>query len=246
MNFNEKLMELRKKQGLSQEALGAKINVTRQTVSKWELGETTPELQKLMELSALFNLSIDELVGKEIQQGRNGSFCRSRYEYEYVSKRRIGGIPLLHIHVGTGMKKAKGIIAIGNIAKGVVSIGVCSMGVFSVGAVGVGILSLAGLSMGLLAVGGAAVGVIAAGGFAAGWLAAGGIAVGRYALGGLAVADRIAMGGYAQAQVAIGDVTNGAVNCDIHSCTGGELEQLIVRELPGTPSFIVKLFGLAN
>lgn len=38
MKFNEKLIELRKKEGLSQEQLGNKVNVSRQTVSKWELG----------------------------------------------------------------------------------------------------------------------------------------------------------------------------------------------------------------
>ena len=62
MKFNEKLIELRKKQGLSQEELGYKLNVTRQTVSKWELGETTPEMAKLVEMSKIFNVSVDELT----------------------------------------------------------------------------------------------------------------------------------------------------------------------------------------
>lgn len=62
MKFNEKLMELRKRQGLSQEELGYKLNVTRQTVSKWELGQTTPEMDKLLELSKLFNISVDDLI----------------------------------------------------------------------------------------------------------------------------------------------------------------------------------------
>ena len=62
MKFNEKLIELRRKQGLSQEELGYKLNVTRQTVSKWELGQTTPEMEKLTEMSRLFNVSVDELI----------------------------------------------------------------------------------------------------------------------------------------------------------------------------------------
>ena len=62
MKFNEKLIELRKKEGLSQEELGYKLNVTRQTVSKWELGQTTPEMDKLVEISKLFNISVDELI----------------------------------------------------------------------------------------------------------------------------------------------------------------------------------------
>ena len=48
MEFREQLMELRKQRGWSQEQLGAKIGVTRQTVSKWETGDTTPELAKLI------------------------------------------------------------------------------------------------------------------------------------------------------------------------------------------------------
>lgn len=62
MKFNEKLIKLRKAAGLSQEELGNKLNVARQTISKWELGETTPEMNKLEELSNLFEVTIDELV----------------------------------------------------------------------------------------------------------------------------------------------------------------------------------------
>ena len=64
MKFNEKLINLRKKAGLSQEELGYKLNVTRQTVSKWELGQTTPEMDKLIEISKIFNISVDELINE--------------------------------------------------------------------------------------------------------------------------------------------------------------------------------------
>ena len=62
MKFNEKLIKLRKAAGLSQEELGNRLDVARQTVSKWELGETTPEMDKLVELSNLFNVSMDEMA----------------------------------------------------------------------------------------------------------------------------------------------------------------------------------------
>ena len=65
MNFSEKLYELRKKEGFSQEELAEKVNVSRQSVSKWESGQSTPEMDKLILLSNIFNISIDELVGKE-------------------------------------------------------------------------------------------------------------------------------------------------------------------------------------
>ncbi len=65
MKFNEKLINLRKSAGLSQEELGNKLDVARQTVSKWELGETTPEMDKLVKMSEIFNISLDELVKDE-------------------------------------------------------------------------------------------------------------------------------------------------------------------------------------
>ena len=65
MKFNEKLFELRKQKGWSQEELGFKLNVTRQTISKWEIGETSPKLEELQTLSKLFEISVDELIGNE-------------------------------------------------------------------------------------------------------------------------------------------------------------------------------------
>ncbi|KEI98610.1 DNA-binding protein [Clostridium botulinum A2B3 87] len=62
MAFSNKLYSLRKQKGLSQDELGSKLNVSRQTISKWELGETTPELEKLIALGDFFEISLDELV----------------------------------------------------------------------------------------------------------------------------------------------------------------------------------------
>lgn len=62
MKFNNKLYELRKQKGLSQEELANRLNVSRQTVSKWELGESTPDMEKLVAISDLFEVSLDELV----------------------------------------------------------------------------------------------------------------------------------------------------------------------------------------
>ena len=65
MKFNEKLIKLRRQSGLSQEELGYKLNVTRQTVSKWELGQTTPEMDKLVSLSKIYGITLDELTSEE-------------------------------------------------------------------------------------------------------------------------------------------------------------------------------------
>ena len=62
MEFNNKLYELRKHKGFSQEELANRLNVSRQTVSKWEVGDSTPDMEKLVAMSDLFGISLDELV----------------------------------------------------------------------------------------------------------------------------------------------------------------------------------------
>lgn len=158
MTFGENLIRLRRQQGLSQEQLGMRIGVSRQTVSKWELNDTTPEMEKLIALADLFGLSLDELTGRVSPEVRTASVAadspfRAVYlpaqHFEYRSKRTLFGLPLVHICLGNGkLCTAKGILAIGNIA----------LGVFALG----------GFAMGGYAVGGCAVAArIAAGGFAA-------------------------------------------------------------------------------
>lgn len=66
MDFNNRLYQLRKQKGLSQEELANRLNVSRQTVSKWEVGDSTPDMEKLVAISDLFDVSLDKLVmGKE-------------------------------------------------------------------------------------------------------------------------------------------------------------------------------------
>ena len=62
MNIGEKIQELRRAAGMSQEALGQKMFVTRQTVSLWEKGQTLPSLDNIIRLSEIFGISVDELV----------------------------------------------------------------------------------------------------------------------------------------------------------------------------------------
>ena len=204
MEFKEKLMQLRKERGWSQEELGERLSVTRQTVSKWELGQTTPELAKLIEMSELFGMSIDELVGKEknsaypektaVEYGTDASAGKGSYAgyqgfsfghpyqtvYEYKSKRKIGRLPLVHVHFGRGNCTAKGIVAVGNIAVGLVSIGMVSFGVLAIGLVCFGLLAFGLTCLGVVSAGAVALGILfAAGGVVvSGYLAIGGVAAG--------------------------------------------------------------------
>lgn len=68
MKLGENILKLRKKANFSQEELSEKIGVTRQTISNWELGETSPNPEQLKLLSRTLNISIDELLDNDIKQ----------------------------------------------------------------------------------------------------------------------------------------------------------------------------------
>ena len=67
MALGQNILESRKKNGLSQEQLGEKVNVTRQTISNWELEETAPNPEQLKLLSKALNVSVDDLIDNDLQ-----------------------------------------------------------------------------------------------------------------------------------------------------------------------------------
>lgn len=85
MKFNEKLLLLRKKKGLSQEELGMELQVSRQTISKWEAGQSYPDFQRLVLLSDYFNLTLDELVKDiDVQDVREKNMTDERVASIYL------------------------------------------------------------------------------------------------------------------------------------------------------------------
>ena len=187
--LGEKIYDYRKKNAMSQEALAEKLGVARQTVSNWETGETSPNPEQLKQLSQLFNVSIDELLDNHsFVKSNNASDARelNKIGFEYKSKTMVRGLPLIHINIGGVIpRRAKGIIAMGDIAKGVVAIGGVSLGIVALGGVGIGLVSIGGLAIGLIAaLGGGAIGAVACGGGAAGLIAYGGGAIGLFSAGG--------------------------------------------------------------
>ena len=67
MKFGDKLIQLRKKNGLSQEELAAKLNVSRQSVSKWESNNTYPETDKIVQICNIFDCTMDDLINENIK-----------------------------------------------------------------------------------------------------------------------------------------------------------------------------------
>ena len=97
MNFAEKLLKLRTQYGYSQEVLAEKLNVSRQAVSKWELGTTMPETDKVIAISDFFAVSTDYLLKDNFQLNNNESldrivlkFLGSAQDMDNISKELVG------------------------------------------------------------------------------------------------------------------------------------------------------------
>jgi transcriptional regulator with XRE-family HTH domain len=95
-NFADKLYSLRTQGGYSQEALAEKVNVSRQAISKWELGLTLPDTDKIVALSKVFDVSIDYLLKDEIKVNKDESldrlvlkFLGSAQDMEDISKELV-------------------------------------------------------------------------------------------------------------------------------------------------------------
>lgn len=247
MKFCDKLIQLRREKGYSQEQLADLLSVSRQSVSKWEAGQSMPELNKLIILADLFGTTVDNLVREHAQadneavaaepvnDGYQKYVIMPRYygEFEYKSKRTLRGIPLVHIRFGIVPKVAKGIIAIGNISVGVISVGGIALGGICFGGVSIGLLALAGCAIGALAFGGLAIGILAAGGFA----------FGVYTIGGMSIASRIAVGGSATANTAIGAKPSGDHVLKVtEAVSGDQIRDFILQYHPRIWRPLLKLF----
>ena len=92
--FSENLIHLRKLKNISQEELAEKLNVSRQTISKWETGESLPDIEKTKLLAELFNVSIDDLVNFEKTFPSLGIPPKGKYAFGVVTVGEKGQITL--------------------------------------------------------------------------------------------------------------------------------------------------------
>ncbi len=84
MKFNEKILKLRKEKGLSQEEMGMELQVSRQTISKWEAGQSYPDFTRLVMLSDFFDMTLDELVKDiDVQEVRENSLINEKVDAIY-------------------------------------------------------------------------------------------------------------------------------------------------------------------
>lgn len=85
MSLGQRLLELRKTKGLSQEEVAFKLNVTRQTVSKWETDQSTPDFDKIIPLCELYGITPDELLRGKTSEKQT----ETNYEMETDNKSKI-------------------------------------------------------------------------------------------------------------------------------------------------------------
>jgi len=118
MEFSNRLYRLRKQNGFSQEELAGRLNVSRQTVSKWEVGDSTPDMEKLSAMSDLFNVSLDYLVMGKESDPQTSSVTKSEFVTVIQEK----------VLTSDNRKKAKSLLKIaGIIAAAILLIDVISM-----------------------------------------------------------------------------------------------------------------------
>lgn len=219
MTIGERIYELRRQRYVSQEELADIMQVSRQSVSKWETDQSYPELDKIAKLAKYFDVSTDYLITgeersnaekeksedsdiRQTDEDQNDSTVNEKrsyfrgWHYEYKSKTTVGNLPLVHVNLGLDFppRVARGIIAIGNVAQGVVAIGALAVGVISLGALCLGLLSIGAIAISLLAsLGSLSFSLLFSAGAigVAGYYAAGGIAIGYNAVGAIAVGKNL-------------------------------------------------------
>lgn len=247
MKLGEMIYNMRKQKGFSQEKLAEEVNVSRQTISNWELGETSPNPEQLKLLSKVFNVSVDQLLDNDgFYSDIDSNHSKG---YEYISKIKIGGIPLVHINFGfgNGIRRANGIIAIGNIAKGIIALGGVAIGIFTLGGLSLGLIALGGLALGvLLSIAGLSIGSVAIGGLAIGLFSVGGLSIGLYSIGGFSVAKYVASGDYAYGYIAIGNHVKGTVELIQSEVTSSEIRNVILEHFSKTWDVIVSIISNIN
>ncbi len=72
MSFHSKMIKLRKYKGFTQETFAQEIGVSRQSVYKWESGQSYPEVEKLLKIARTFGVTVDDMLNDEMEVGRNG------------------------------------------------------------------------------------------------------------------------------------------------------------------------------
>lgn len=238
MTLGDKIASERKQHNYTQEQLAQLLEVSRQSVSKWESDSAYPETEKLIKMGRIFGCSMDYLLNENCND-REGRIYLSPEEspeskeeesppekdnapkvsavekagriYDKIFTERKCSKTFLGLplyHIG---KNAKGVLAIGLNAKGILAIGLMARGIFTLGLISIGIFGFGLITLALAASGVFSVGGLAFGAISAGIVSFGAVSFGVVAVGGAAFGD-FTIGAYSVGRyVAIGDHSRGLV-----------------------------------
>lgn len=119
MELGSLILKYRKQNNLSQEDLAKEIGVTRQTISKWELNETTPDLKQAIKLAELFKISVDEFVnGNKTKNTQNEEKKKSKHKknaficYLILLLMITEGVAITFYYFGYNLTIARGSFAV--------------------------------------------------------------------------------------------------------------------------------------
>ena len=84
MKFSEKLFQLRKKAGMSQEELAEQLEVSRQAISRWEMGTAMPDAPNLLRISTLFGISVDYLLHDSYESDNDTGYFYITFDGNYI------------------------------------------------------------------------------------------------------------------------------------------------------------------
>lgn len=101
MIFSEKLKLIRKNKGLTQEDLAEKLDISRQSIAKWESGQSFPEIYHLISLSNIFNVTVDHLV-KDNDECKTNILQRATVDYDVLRQFLVKA--KIHTYAGKGSK----------------------------------------------------------------------------------------------------------------------------------------------
>lgn len=255
MTFGEKLSQLRKENHYTQEQLAELLQVSRQSISKWESDIAYPETDRLIKIGKLFSCSMDYLLNDNItdrddtvQPAAQQPVQTFGYPLitlrtnlpEKKSEKTVFGMPLYHIG-----RNAHGFFALGLKAKGVFSLGLFSRGIFSFGVLSLGLFSGGCFAIGGIAFGSFALGLWALGAVCAGLITTGALCVGCFSFGAVAIGKYLAVGDAARGMIALGQ--SEAVG-SLYQCISSPppediqlVKGLLDTHVPGVFSFIVRL-----
>jgi len=209
MTVGKNLRQIRKRKRLAIEDVAKQCDIDATLLNEWERDKSVPDDISLDRLAAYYGLTGEDIrntVGNKclykgyvnISERKDKSFCEpwgNAFHYEYVSKTKVFGLPIIHINIGLGSYKAKGIIAVGNIAQGIFSVGLLSVGVISLGIFDIGFLAIGLIALGGLSVGAIAVGFVAVGDMSAGYFHLGGLSVGKQCLSLICTENALSLSG---------------------------------------------------